>query len=83
VNVHSLFDHRVAADMQACVRRLMKHADDGAFTAIAFVGYIEGRGWIADVCGHARHAPLDAKEMLPALEAKLARLAKVKAAKPR
>lgn len=75
MNVHSFFDHRIAADMQACVRKLQRHADDGTFTGIAFVGYVAGRGWIADVCGHARQVPLDAKEMLPALAAKLTRLA--------
>jgi hypothetical protein len=79
LNVFSLFDNRSAADMQACVRKLMRHADDGVFTAIAFVGYIDGRGWIADVCGHAREHPLEAKAVLPALELKLIRLEKQRA----
>jgi hypothetical protein len=80
-NVYSLFDNRSADDMQACVRKLMRHADDGAFTAIAFVGYIDGRGWIADVCGHARHHPIEALAVLPALEAKLTKLEKQRARK--
>jgi hypothetical protein len=78
-NVYSLFDNRSAADMQACIRKLMRHADDGAFTAIAFVGYIDGRGWIADVCGHARQHPIEAIAVLPHLEAKLTRLEKQRA----
>lgn len=76
MSIHNLFDHRISGDMQKCVRKLLEHADGGAFTGMAFVGYIEGRGWIADVCGLARLAPLDAKEMLPALSAKLDRLAR-------
>jgi hypothetical protein len=78
-NVFSLFDNRSAADMQACVRKLMRHADEGTFTAIAFVGYIDGRGWIADVCGHARNHPVEARAVLPALEEKLTRLEKQRA----
>jgi hypothetical protein len=79
MTVHSLFDNRSAADMQACIRKLMRHADDGAFTGMAFVGYIDGRGWIADVCGHARSQPLEAKAVLSALDAKLDRLEKQRA----
>lgn len=75
MNVLSFFDTRIVADTRACMRKLTRHAEDGTFTGIAFIGYIEGRGWIADVCGYARHSPLDAKDMLPALDAKLTKLA--------
>lgn len=64
------------ADLQACLRKLLAQAERDHFTGIAFVGYVEGKGWMSDACGVARDRPIDAREQLPALDAKLSRLAK-------
>lgn len=63
-------------DMLACMRRLLHQAERDLFTGIAFVGYVEGKGWMSDSCGVARERPIEAREQLPALDAKLSRLAK-------
>lgn len=74
MNVFNLFPRR--SDMKRCMQRLAEHSETGVFTGIAFVGYIPGRGWIADTCGEAREKPRDALEALDALENKLIRLSK-------
>jgi hypothetical protein len=63
---------RIPRETIHCVKRILRQAELGKITGLAFVGFVPG-GFIADACGDAHHHPDKAREMLVYLDARLRR----------
>jgi hypothetical protein len=73
-NVYRLRARKMPLDTRACLERLLADVDTRPLVGIAFVAYVDDSGFIADACGKAREQPGHTREMLRALDNKLARL---------
>lgn len=71
-NVYTLRPDNLSPDTVRCLAQLHTQAKRGVVSGIAFVAYIEGRGFIANAAGDALEDANNTRGMLCALDDKLA-----------
>lgn len=62
----------VPNDTVQCLAELLRQAKKGVVTGLAFVAYLDGRGYIVNSAGQAHEDPTRTRGMLRALDDKLA-----------
>lgn len=75
-DVRVLYPDRVSGDTVRCVATLLREARRGNLTGLAFVAFVEQKGFIANACGDAMREPTETLFYLRDLDAKLASYAK-------
>jgi hypothetical protein len=64
---------RLPSSAVSCLRKLTDHAEAGEITGVAFVCLIDGGKYIADTCGDASGQHTVVRDLLKALDAKIAK----------
>jgi hypothetical protein len=72
-NVYHLHRKRLPTAAAACLRKLAEHAEHGEITGVAFVCLINDSKYIADTCGDASGQHTVVRDLLKALDAKIAK----------
>lgn len=70
--VRVLFPDRISPDTVQCCTTLQREARRGRLTGLAFIGFVEGHGFIANAAGDALQDPALSIFLLRTLDAKLA-----------
>lgn len=76
-NVYHLVRRGPPASLVKCLERLTAQAQAGKLTGIAFIALLEDRAFIADACGECRDRPEETRALVPSLDSKLGRLARL------
>jgi hypothetical protein len=64
---------RLPSGAVACLRKLTTHAEAGVITGVAFVCLVNDSKYIADTCGDASGQHTVVRDLLKALDAKIAK----------
>lgn len=71
-DIRVLFPDRISTDTVQCCTTLQREARRGRLTGLAFIGYVEQHGFVANAAGDAYRDPALSLFLLRTLDAKLA-----------
>ena len=72
-NVFRFERRKFPGEAGPCLERLAAHARNGTIVGVAFVCLMDGDRFIADTCGTASREPELVRQLLRALDAKVAK----------
>lgn len=71
--IYRMARRKFPGDPAPCLEKLAEHAKNGTITGVAFIALMDDEGYIADTCGDATHQPDKVRQLLKALDAKVAK----------